>query len=134
MEITIAQGSAILTYNKTHATPILCLSMTIFQLLLCTCPDQDTAQRIAQQLLEQRLAACVNILPGITSMYHWQEQIESASEHLLLIKSTAAHYPEIAQLIQQQHPYEVPELISLPIEQGLPAYLQWLLASVKPTS
>lgn len=94
--------------------------------ILNTCPDAATAEQIARLLLERRLAACVNILPGLTSVYRWQGEVESAQECLLLIKTGAEHYAAIEACIRSHHPYELPEIIAFSIDQGLPAYLQWI--------
>lgn len=99
---------------------------TLHLLILCTCPDQATAQNIASQLVDQALAACVNILPGLTSVYQWQGKREMTQEHLLLIKTTDAAYPALEQAITELHPYELPEIIAVPITQGLNGYLQWI--------
>jgi periplasmic divalent cation tolerance protein len=96
------------------------------ELILCTCPDRGTSEKIAKRLVEGRMAACVNIMPGLTSIYTWQDRIETAEEHLLLIKSTKERYPAIEQAIRELHPYELPEIIALPIVQGLPDYLNWI--------
>jgi periplasmic divalent cation tolerance protein len=96
------------------------------QIILCTCPDQDTAEKIARVLIADHLAACVNILPGILSVYAWQGQIESAHEHLLLIKSDKDRYPAIESVITASHPYELPEIIAVDINNGLPEYLHWI--------
>ncbi|MGJ0482999.1 MAG: divalent-cation tolerance protein CutA [Methylomicrobium sp.] len=96
------------------------------QLILCTCPDRDTSEKIAQKLVEGRLAACVNILPGLTSIYTWQDRLETAEEHLLLIKSASGRYSAVEQAIRALHPYDLPEIIALPIAQGLPDYLNWI--------
>ena len=104
--------------------------MTSYQIIFCTCPDQTTSEAIAHLLVEQQLAACVNILPGLTSIYRWQDQLETAEEHLLIIKSTQDQYPAIEQAITLRHPYEMPEIIALPIGQGLPAYLEWIQRAV----
>ncbi|HHL45798.1 MAG TPA: divalent-cation tolerance protein CutA [Gammaproteobacteria bacterium] len=96
------------------------------QLIFCTCPDRDCAQNLANTIVEQRLAACVSILPGVHSIYHWQGKQESADEILLLIKTHSQVYPALERLIQQQHPYELPEIIAVPVENGLPAYLNWI--------
>ena len=96
------------------------------QLILCTCPDEECAEQLAHALVEQRVAACVNILPGIRSVYRWQGKLESAQENLLLIKSHSQAYPALEQLIQRLHPYELPEIIAVPVENGLPAYLDWI--------
>jgi periplasmic divalent cation tolerance protein len=99
---------------------------TCYQIVLCTCPDKDTAETIARLLVKDKLAACVNILPDVTSIYSWGEQIESAQEYLLLIKTNKKTYPAIAAVITKQHPYELPEIIAIPIENGLPEYLHWI--------
>lgn len=96
------------------------------QLVLCTCPDQTTAQTIANALVDQQLAACVNILPGLTSVYQWQGQRETAQEHLLMAKTTNEAYEALEQAITALHPYELPEVIAVPILQGLDAYLRWI--------
>ena len=97
-----------------------------YQIILCTCPDKDTAEKLAHLLVTGKLAACVNILPDITSIYLWQEQIESAQEHLLLIKANKSCYQAIEKAIGDNHPYELPEIIAVPIENGLPEYLHWI--------
>ena len=99
---------------------------THHQIILCTCPDQDTAGKIARLLVSDGLAACVNILPGLSSIYLWQGQIESAQEHLLLIKANKDRYQAIETSIKIHHPYELPEIIAVPIENGLPEYLHWI--------
>ncbi len=99
---------------------------TQYQITLCTCPDKDTAEKIAQLLVNDKLAACVNILPGITSVYRWHEQVESAQEHLLLIKANKSRYQAIETAIKKHHPYELPEIIAVPIKNGLPEYLHWI--------
>ncbi len=96
------------------------------QIILCTCPNKLTAERIAQLLVETKKAACVNILPGITSFYSWEGQVESAQEHLLLIKTHKDYYPVIEATILELHPYDLPEIIAVPLERGLPEYLHWI--------
>ncbi len=95
-------------------------------IIFCTCPDKDTAEKIARLLVASNKAACVNILPGITSIYTWQGQVESAEEHLLLIKAHKDHYQAIETTICDHHPYDLPEIIAVPIECGLPEYLHWI--------
>ena len=97
-----------------------------YQLLLTTCPNNDIANKLAHILVENHLAACINILPNIQSVYEWENKIVSDAEVLLFIKTRCEHYAAIEQTLLQQHPYEVPELIALPIETGLSAYLKWL--------
>ena len=95
-------------------------------LILCTCPDPATAERIAETLVGERLAACVNIMPGLTSVYRWQGKIEHDSELLLLIKTREAIYSLLEARIGELHPYQVPEIIALPILTGSTPYLDWL--------
>lgn len=98
-----------------------------YLLIYCTCPDQPTAEQLARQLVENQLAACVNIFPSLTSIYRWQNQIETANELLLLIKTRADKYSALETWIKNHHPYEVPEIIATPIIQGLPSYLDWIV-------
>lgn len=95
-------------------------------LVLTNCPDEATANAIALALVEEKFAACVNILPRVQSVYRWQGAVESASEIPLLIKSTVGRYAELEAAIRARHPYDMPEIIALPITQGLPAYLNWV--------
>ena len=99
---------------------------TSHQLVLCACPDQSTAQNIAEQLVDKRLAACINILPGVTSIYQWQGKRETAQEHLLLIKTTDEVYETLEQAITELHPYELPEVVAVSITRGLEPYLNWI--------
>lgn len=96
------------------------------QIVLTTCPDAASAERLARILVEEGLAACVNILPPMRSIYRWKGKIEDASELLLVIKSAAARFPDIRDRLRALHPYELPEIIAVPIVDGLPAYLAWL--------
>ena len=100
-------------------------------LIFSTCPDRESAERLARALVEQRVAACVNILPGIRSLYRWQGKLESAEELLLLIKSNELAYPEAEQLIRRLHPYELPEIVAVPVGNGLPAYLDWISETIE---
>ena len=97
-------------------------------LVLTNCPDEEVANTIALAVVEERLAACVNILPRVQSIYRWQGRVESATEIPLFIKSTAASYPALESVIRRHHPYDVPEIIAVPVTQGLPAYLNWVAA------
>jgi len=101
------------------------------RLVITNCPDEETANRIALAVVEAQLAACVNILPRVQSIYRWQGAVESAVEVPLLIKTTAAAYPALEAAIRERHPYDVPEIIALPITAGLPAYLNWLVAETR---
>jgi len=105
---------------------------TDFEIIFCTCPNKDTAKKIAHLLVSNHLAACVNILPGITSVYSWEEQIESVQEHLLFIKSNKNNYQSIEKMLFKHHPYEIPEIIAVPIERGLTEYLDWIDSCLSP--
>ena len=100
--------------------------MTDAILVLCTCPDETSADRLCEQLLDQRLAACINQLPGVTSVYRWQGKTERTREIQLVIKSRAALFEPLRQCILAHHPYEVPEIIALPIVSGASDYLNWV--------
>lgn len=97
-----------------------------YQLVLTTCPDATAAERIAHALVTERLAACVNILPIAKSIYLWKGQVESAAEQLLVIKSMARAYRSIQRRILELHPYELPEVIAVPIADGFADYLAWI--------
>lgn len=97
-------------------------------LVITNCPDETSANAVALAVVEARLAACVNILPRLQSIYRWQGAVESASEIPLLIKTTADNYPALESAIRAAHPYDIPEIIALPVERGLPAYLNWVAA------
>ncbi len=96
------------------------------QILFCTVPDPETGQRIAGHLVEYRLAACVNLLPGIESVYRWQGKVQRDREALLMVKTRVADYPGVEAAILELHPYELPEIIAVPVTGGLPAYLDWI--------
>jgi periplasmic divalent cation tolerance protein len=102
------------------------VNQNLFQLVLTTCPDEACAERIARALVAEGLAACVNILPPMRSIYRWKGKIEDASEQLLVIKSATARFPAIRDRLRALHPYELPEIIAVPIADGLPEYLAWL--------
>lgn len=99
--------------------------------MLCTVPDRESGERIAQILVEARLAACVNLVPGLTSIYRWQGKVENESECLLVIKSTAARSQALIEQIKTLHPYDLPEIIALPITDGSPEYLKWITDSTQ---
>ena len=101
------------------------------QLLLSTFPDRSSAEALAKRLVENQLAACVNILPGLSSVYRWQGQIETAEETLLLIKTDSHLFSELETVIKQHHPYQLPEIIAIDIAQGSGDYLHWLQANLK---
>ena len=95
-------------------------------LVLTNLPDQNSANQIAERLIAGRLAACVNLLAPCHSIYHWEGKVESATEVPLLIKTTQERYDAVEQCILELHPYELPEIIQVPVTGGLPAYLQWI--------
>lgn len=95
-------------------------------LCFCTCPDERSAQVLAETLVGERLAACVNQLPGVRSTYRWQGRLCSDNEVLLLIKTREACFETLSARLLELHPYDLPELIAIPLELGHPAYLAWL--------
>ena len=98
-------------------------------LAFCTFPDAETAKRIARELVELRLAACGNVLPEVHSVYRWQGKIETADETLAIFKLPASGYSEFEVKLRSLHPYDVPEIISCQIDNGLPEYLRWVAES-----
>jgi periplasmic divalent cation tolerance protein len=101
-------------------------------LVISNLPDRASADRLAQALVERRLAACVNILAPCRSVYRWQGALESAEEHPLLIKTTADRYSALEEAIRGLHPYELPEIVAVPLSAGLPEYLNWVAAETRP--
>ena len=95
-------------------------------LALSTFPDQETAREISNELVTKKLAACANILPGVESIYRWKEKIESGNETLVLFKLSEARQSAFQEKLRSLHPYEVPEIIFIPISSGLPEYLRWV--------
>lgn len=93
---------------------------------LSSCPDEATAQRLAHVLVSERLATCVNRLPGVTSTYFWDGRLQDQAEILLIIKTTAARLAELQARLAALHPYELPELVALPVVGGNEPYLQWV--------
>ncbi len=98
-----------------------------YQVVLVTAPTIETAKEIGSQLVAAKLAACVNILPGITSIYTWEEEICEEGEFLLMIKTRADLFEELSTLVQTIHPYDVPEVIAIPITAGSEKYLNWII-------
>ena len=99
--------------------------------VLVTAPDAAVAQQLARHVLEQKLAACVNIVPAITSFFWWQGKIDEQAESLLVIKTVATKLAALIEAVKKDHPYEVPEIIALPIVGGSKDYLKWLGDSVE---
>ncbi len=100
-------------------------------LVLTTCPGTITAKQIAQDLVANEVAACVNIIPGLTSYFKWSHKVESDVELLLLIKTTSEHFPAVQKRIKSLHPYELPEIIAVSIKDGLEEYLRWIEDNTK---
>jgi periplasmic divalent cation tolerance protein len=103
--------------------------MTDFLVCFVTVDDPEKALHIARIVVEKRLAACVNIVPEIRSIYFWKDKICDEAERLLIVKTRRDLYPSLESAIREAHPYEVPEIIALKIEEGLPDYLKWLRES-----
>jgi periplasmic divalent cation tolerance protein len=101
-------------------------------LVLTNLPDRAAAERLAGLVIAQQLAACVNILAPCRSVYRWRGAVQHDEEHPMLIKTTAERYPALEQALRSGHPYELPEIIAVPIERGLPAYLAWVAGETKP--
>ena len=108
--------------------------MTDARVVFTTAGSTAEAEKIARALVERHLAACVNVLPQIRSIYRWQGKIEDAAEILLIIKTTAAQFPAVRNAIRELHSYDVPECICLPVADGSPDYLHWLMENVQRES
>ncbi|MDH5190025.1 MAG: divalent-cation tolerance protein CutA [Gammaproteobacteria bacterium] len=97
-----------------------------YHIVLNTCPDMGVAKNLATLLVKNRMAACINIIPGLTSIYEWKGKLETGTECLLVIKSVKNSYPELEKMIRENHPYELPEIISVSVSGGLNEYLGWI--------
>jgi len=102
-----------------------------FLVVLTTCPDAATAERLARALVEASLAACVNVVPGLRSIYRWNGAVQSDEEVLMLSKTTAVRFEALRARIVELHPYEVPEVVALPVADGHDAYLRWVADSTR---
>jgi periplasmic divalent cation tolerance protein len=102
-----------------------------FFVLLSTCPDATTAERLARILVEESLAACVNVVPGLRSTYRWNDVVQVSEEVLMIVKTTAACLAAARERLVALHPYDVPEAVALPIVDGHDAYLQWVSRSTR---
>ncbi len=96
-----------------------------------TLPDRDTANRIGRRLVEERLAACAQVVGPVASVYWWQGEVETAGEWYCHLKTTASRVDALMDRLRQLHPYETPEIVALPVTEGDPAYLRWIAASVE---
>lgn len=101
-------------------------------LVLTNLPDRAAAERIADLLIARQLAACVNILAPCRSVYRWKDEVQRDEEHPMLIKTTGERYAALEEALRAAHPYELPEIIAVPIERGLPAYLAWVAGESTP--
>ena len=101
-------------------------------LVLTNLPDRAAAERLADELVAKRVAACVNILAPCRSVYRWKDAVQHDEEHPMLIKTTRERYAELEQALRAGHPYELPEIIAFAVERGLPAYLDWVKAETTP--
>jgi len=101
-------------------------------LVLTNLPDRIAAKALANALIERRVAACVNVLAECTSAYRWNDKVETATEVPMLVKTSAAAYPALERAIRELHPYELPEIVAVPIRCGLPDYLAWIAAETRP--
>lgn len=102
-------------------------------LVLTNLPDAESAESLAHALVDARLAACVNVLPAVRSVYRWQGKVESAQEATLLAKTTQRRYAQLEHAIRSAHPYDLPEIVALPVTAGLPAYLHWIAQETAPS-
>ena len=103
-------------------------------LVLTHLPDRAAAERLARSLIDQRLAACVNIGAAVTSLYHWRGQVEMAEEIPLSVKTTRAAYPRLEAALRALHPYELPEIVAVAVEDGLAEYLDWIAIETRPSA
>lgn len=103
-------------------------------IVFCTCPDAETGARLADELVSRRLAACVNRVRGVVSTYVWQGAVHEDDEVLLIIKTTALSYRKLESTLRDLHPYELPEILAVPVSKGLPDYLAWVYASTTPNT
>lgn len=102
------------------------MTPTPYLVVFCTVPDAAIGERIAEALVEERLAACVNLVPGLTSVYRWEGKVQREAEVLLVIKTRAGRVEALMQRLKALHPYEVPEILALPVAAGSEAYLRWI--------
>lgn len=104
--------------------------MSDYLLVITTIDDPEAARRLAKSLVEGRAAACVNIVPSVLSVYRWKGEVEEGNEYLLLMKTTEDAFEALSKAVSELHPYDLPELIALPVESGSRGYLEWIRGSV----
>ena len=102
-----------------------------FLIVLSTCPDAASAESLGRALVGESLAACVNVVPGLRSIYRWNDTVQADAEVLMIIKTTAARFPALRERLVAQHPYEVPEVVALPVADGHHAYLEWVATATR---
>jgi periplasmic divalent cation tolerance protein len=102
------------------------------RVVFCTFPDAETAHRIARDAVERRYAACANLVPSIKSIFRWRDQVQQADETLVVYKTSVARYPDLETFLLRSHPYEVPEIIALPLSAGSAAYVRWVIDNSGP--
>ena len=101
--------------------------------VLMTAPDRETGRSVAARLVEERLAACGNVLEGVTSVFWWEGAVQDEPEVLVILKTTRAHADRLTERIREVHPYDVPEVLALPVERGLQEYMDWVRDETGPT-
>ena len=102
--------------------------------VLCTCPDEQAARRLASEVVEAGLAACVNIVPGLVSVFFWEGEVQSENEQMLVIKTSDVVYSSLEAHLFESHPYDLPEVIACPIERGLAGFMDWITAETRHSS
>ena len=105
--------------------------MAAERVVLITCPDQSTARALAGALVSERLAACVNLVPGVESVFWWEGRVDRTQEVLLIVKTTSRRLAALTKAVKQRHPYQVPEILALPVVSGYPPYLAWMRDSLR---
>ena len=107
-------------------------SIPALRIVLTTLPDAESAGRLAHEIVEARLAACVNVLPPCRSIYRWESAVHEDGEIPLIIKTTAERYPALETFLRERHPYQVPEILAIDVNDGLTDYLRWAAAATQP--
>jgi periplasmic divalent cation tolerance protein len=110
------------------------MPVTDVLVVLCLFPDLETASRIAREAVTQNYAACANVVPGLQSIYRWQGEVEQAAETLVIYKTSTLRYPDLEGFLLKAHPYEVPEVVALPVSVGASAYLSWVVENSAPSA